>query len=51
MCCIVRLHLCVSDLVVGLQDVGAVSPLGEDDGFLFPVQTARLGGVSARLGR
>lgn len=42
----------VSDLVVGILDVGAVSPLGQDDGLhVFPVQTATLRSVSRWLGR
>lgn len=39
------------DLFARLQDVGAVSPLCQDDGVrVFPVQTATLRHVSRRLG-
>lgn len=39
-----------SNLFVGLLQVGAVSPLGQDDRLhLFSVQTVTLGGVSAWL--
>lgn len=42
----------VSDLVVRVLDVDAVSPLGEDDGLdVFPVQAATLQSVPRRLGR
>lgn len=41
----------MSDLVNGIVDVGAVSPLGQDDGIhVFPVQTATLWSVSRRFG-
>lgn len=46
------LQIWVSDLVVGVLDVGAVSPLGQDDGLhMFPVQTATLCTVSRWLRR
>lgn len=46
----VRLQIRASDLVVGIWDVGAVSPLGQDDGLhVFPVQTATLWSVSRQL--
>ena len=46
------LQSCVSHLVVGLLDVGAVSPLGQDDGLqVLPVQTATLRSISWRLRR
>lgn len=48
----VRLQIQISDLVVGIWDVGAVSPLGQDDGLhVFPVQTATLWSVSRQLRR
>lgn len=42
--------VCGTDLLVGLQDVGAVSPLGQDDGRReFSVQASTLGGLCGRL--
>lgn len=41
-----------TDLVVGVLDVGAVSPLGQDDGLhVLAVQAAALGTVCSRLRR
>lgn len=42
----------VSHLVGGVLDVGAVPPLGQDDGLhRFPVQTATLWNIAGRLRR
>lgn len=49
--CVV-LQIWESDLVVGLLEVGAVSPLSQDDRLhLFSVQTVTFWSVSTRLGR
>lgn len=46
------LQVWVSHLVVGVWDVGAVSPLGQDDGLhRFSVQTATLCNISGLLRR
>lgn len=44
-------QVCGSHLVVEVQHVGAVSPLGEDDGvLLLPLQTATLGNLTGLRG-